>query len=1217
MFSKPFRRSCLLLLMAGLLALFPLCAEAQQYNNTPIKTILKEITAKTGYTFVYSDALKAVDEKVTFRLDNKLEPIAPVLTRLFEGKGISFRIEGKQILLTPSAIEPSRTQQGSRTVTVRGRVVDSDGIPVAGAAVQNLQEKTYAITDASGNYELAVRNPAASTLEISFLGLDTVTEPLNGRTHLDVQMSTSKLILDEVVVTGYQTISKERATGSYTVLNSEALATKPTSDLAGALRGLVTGMAANETGVEGQTRFTIRGQGTLQSGQIERDPLIVVDGFPINGYADDGTSPLTSIKDPMSTINPNDIENITVLKDAAATSIYGARAANGVIVITTKKAKLSTRLDIAFEARLGIQSRPDLDYAFNFSTAENAFRLIELMNKYTPITASPASDPYLMPRYAKTYMTEPYALAYEYFGRQSISQAEYESSKQRLIGYANQGLWKKDLNAYMFRPAVKQNYNFSLRGASEKLNYGFSASYDKDQSYMIGSGNDRLLLNMTSTAMLTRKLSFTLNINTVFSKRQDNGTDIGTLQGYIGPWSRLTDESGNFIHVPVSGTVYYPVLLANYDGIIPADWTYNPVTDRQYNDVYSKNYNYRIQAGLDYRTDWGLTLSAKGQYEMRRYDAHAYYAPESYYVRDYYNTYSSLNSDTGRYVSYFPAGGILSDSGDRYGGYTLRGQADYKKQWGKHFVTLLAGTEVISGTTSNVPSVYRYGFNPNTYSVQSTADYVTRRADIFGVSSLMPYQGLGAMALYEERYFSGYANASYTYDDRFSLTGSFRTDATNYQAEEMRKKFSPFWSVGASWNLHREAFMQSVGWVDQLKLRASYGVAGVSAGKRGNSSVTTLRVYPGNITYSNNEPFSIIAQRGNPTLTWEKSRTTNVGVDFGLFGSKLYGSVDYYDRFSYDVLAKATVPVIVQGTTTATYNNAEITNRGVEVTLGTNLRLAGDLRWNALLNFSYNRNRVTKYNVTSQSPTMNLDFLQGYPLNSIAVLKPAGYTEIGQIILQGKDGTQEIITNSSTSHMLDQVQRQDGKTLEDLNFTYFLGSYTPTTEVGFTNSFSWRGLTLSVLLTGRFDYWAFRGDYFNGYYTEDAIFNKHLDGSFRIYDEGYANQKAYSYFPLYNDANEAAFNSQYAYMYMYNTQFMLENSYVRGDHIRLQEVYLGYELPRRWMDAQNVFRSVTFYAQANNLGFVWKACKDMDPDYPIGGIRPMTGMTFGIKVNFK
>lgn len=1189
-----------------------------QYNQTPIKTILKEVTKQTEYNFVYSGFLVDIDKKVSINFQGKREAIKTLLDKIFDGTSIVYEIKGKQIALLSNSIKKgSLDNTGNQTKkgTISGKITDETGEPIIGVAVKNEKNGKVTISDFDGKYTIEAKE--GERLSFSIIGMETYSTLVGKNMIVDIPMKTDAIALGDVVVTGYQTISRERATGSFAIIKSDDLQQKPTANISSVLNGLVPGLAVQNSGVDGQTRFIIRGQGTLQSDQVDRDPLIVVDGFPINGYSSGSDSPLTNIKDPFSTINPNDVESITVLKDAAATSIYGARAANGVIVITTKKGKEGTKLDISVDAYTSVSSKVDLDYAFNMASAGNQFRLLELMQKYEPINLTGSYDPYTTATARIRYMSEAYSMLFERDSKGNLSAEDYNTRKQQLIGYADQGLWKRDINKYLFRNMTRQQVNLALRGATEKINYSFSTSYDGENGYSKGNGNSRILLNMASTAKLTKNLSFSVNLNTVFSKRENNGTDLSTLKSYISPWSRLADDNGNFIHVPTSSTVYYPILMSAYEGKTPASWFYNPVSDRQYQDVSSNNMNYRVQGGFDYKTSWGLKLSTKGQYEYRRFESYSGYDVESFYVRNYYNTYSKMNTSTGRYESYFPTGGIFTDSGDKYKGYNLRGQADYNKRFGKHEITLLAGTEVTSSTTDNVPSITRYGFNKNTYSVQSTPDYVTRNNNIFGTSTLMPYAGLGTLASYEERYFSVYANAGYSFNDKLSLTASFRTDATNYQAEDVRDKFSPFWSVGGSWLLSKERFMQDISWINMLKLRSSIGVAGVSAGKKGNSSVTTLKVYPGNITYSNNKPFSVIAMRGNPTLTWEKSRTLNIGMDFSLFSNILYGSLDYYNKYSYDVLAKATVPVISQGVTTATFNNAVVQNNGIELSLGTNMRITGDLVWDGTLNASYNNNRVKEYNVTSSSATMNLDFLEGYPLNSIAVLKPKGYTKEGYIILQGKDGKDEIIKDYTSSHTGDQINRQTGGTIDDLNYTYYLGSYTPKYELGFSNKFSYKGLTLSFMITGRFNYYVSRGDYFNGYRSESSSISKHLDGSFKVYDEGYANQTKYSYFPLYNDDNNAAFKASYCYMYMYNSQLMLRNNYERGDHIRLQEVYLGYDFPKSIISKQNVFNRINIYAQATNLGVIWSACKDFDPEYGFGSIKPMPTFTFGVKLNFK
>lgn len=647
-----------------------------------------------------------------------------------------------------------------------------------------------------------------------------------------------------MVITGYQTISKERATGAYSIVSARDLEQKPTSNLAQALNGLVPGLSVVSAPVDGQIRFAIRGQGTISqvsmgggNWKADNDPLIVVDGFPVSGYM------LES--DPFETINPNDVESVTVLKDAAATSIYGARAANGVIVITTKKGKAKSKLEISADAYCSVSSRADLDYLYNMASAENQFRFEELMHKYDLINLA-GNDPYTKLSARRRYMSAPYSMLYERDSKKNITAEEYEAKKRELIELGNRGLWKDDLNEYIFRRMVRQQYNVSLRGATEKLDYVFSASYDDEDSYLQENGKRRVLLNLASSARLTKNLTFELSVNTMFGREENNGTSIESMRGWLSPWTRLTDEQGKFVHVPTSQTIYEPLLMSEdyYAGRTPADWTYNPVADRNYTDNYSKTMNYRVQGGFNYRTAWGLNVSAKGQYEQRKYNKHVAYEPESFYVRDLYNTYSEGNGSE-RYTSYFPNGGVFSNEGHTYEAYNLRGQADYSLTKDKHVFNVLVGTEIISATTEADPKVTRYGYNKYTNSVLTELDYVTKRNNIFGVSDYMPFEKLGSLSTLEDRFFSVYANAAYTYDDRYSLTASFRTDASNFQAEDVRDKFSPFWSVGASWLISNEQFLHQVSWINQLKLRASYGIAGVAAGKSGTSSVTTVAVHPG------------------------------------------------------------------------------------------------------------------------------------------------------------------------------------------------------------------------------------------------------------------------------------------------------------------------------------------------------------------------------------
>lgn len=1177
-----------------------------QKNGISVKEALEQVKEQSGIYLLYQENI--IDKSVRLDLNLKNASFREAMDAICPAAGLSYEVSNDHVLITqakqPAAAQPAPKPQ----LTITGTVVDENGNPLPGASVRVNGTTLGTVADINGNFSLKVPDTATS-LQVSFVGMTTQTVKIGkGKTSVKVILSENKTQMDELIVTGYQTISKERATGAYSIIKSDELATKPTSNISSVLNGLVPGLAVQSSPVEGTTRFVIRGKGTLQSSQTDVDPLIVVDGFAISSYS--------SENDPFATINPNDVESITVLKDAAATSIYGARAANGVIVITTKKGKEGNKLEISADAYWSVSNRMDLDNLFNMASAENQFRFVELMHGYSPINLG-YRDPYSSAYYRRQYMSEPYRLLYERDNRTSITAAQYQTEKSRLLELANQGAWKNDLNDYVLQNSLRNQYNVSLRGNTERMNYAFSASYDKEDGYSKGNDTQRIVLNMMTSTKLTKDLTFDLGLNSSFATQHNNGVSLTSIMGYISPWTRLVDDDGNYVHVPTSNTVYQPILESEYDGKTPVDWHYNPVEDRQYTNDVAKTFNYRVQGGLSYKTHFGLNLSAKGQYERRHYTTRNESETGSYYVRNYYNTYSTLNSTTGMYESYFPSGGIYTEGGHDYEAYNLRAQADYNLNIDKHAIVLLAGSEVLSATTEAIPTMTRYGYNKTTNSVLTQPDYVTYYTDIFGSRTKMPYRDMGSLSTIEDRYFSVYANAGYTYDEKYSLTASFRTDASNFQSKSQRDKFSPFWSVGGGWLISKEKFMQDASWVDMLKLRASIGIAGVAAGKSGTSNVTTVQTHSGNIIYTNNEAYNTISARGNETLTWEKSRTFNLGVDFALFGNKLSGTVDFYNKFSYDVLSQATVPVILQGVTSSKFNNAEVLNRGVEFSLNSNLRIVDDLRWNGTLNFAYNHNEVKKYNLNTSWKAFYPEFVEGYPTDLITVMNPVGYTPEGYIILEGKDGTQETILSYATSHINEQIDRPNGETLDSNNWAYYLGTSTPKANMSFTNRFTWKGLTLSIMLTGRFGYYTYKQNELVAVDSSNhSYYSKSLDDAFRVYDEGYANQTSYSAFPLYNDDNYATYTSTKSYTYAYTASKFFRNMYMKGDHIRLNEIFLGYDLPNKLLAKQNVFKRVNVYAQASNLGIIWSADDEMDPDYPTGTIKPMPTFTFGLKVGF-
>lgn len=1181
------------------------------YKNVPLTVILDEITAGSGYKFVYSDALKAIHENKKFSLEVSGEPLRSVLDKLFEGTGIIYTIEGQQIVLAPQNIAVKKGVERKQEVKpgkrVSGVVTDESGELLPGVTIRNRATKQLAATGINGAYSVSAGE--GDILVFSSIGMVDYEAPVGKGNVLNVAMKSDLVSLDDVVVTGYQTISKERATGAFVKVDSNLLKTKPVVNIASALNGITPGMTVSFN-ADGQARFLIRGQGTMR-GEEDRDPLVVVDGFPIQGFI--GGSLQTgynSERDPFSSINPNDVESITVLKDAAATSIYGARAANGVIVITTKKGKKGDKLNINVGAFVSVGSKPDLDYAFNMANTAQTIRYLENLEEYSSSYNSPYKDPYFTSTNPVIYLPQASELLFEYKRRKNLTEEQYKAGVAQLLD--RDGKWMEEYNKHLFRNSINQQYNLSLNGGSEKNRYNFSIAYDRNLGMSKGNTKNRIVMNFSNTYEIIKNLSFYVGVNAQISRNENNGIAFSDLKSYTTPYLGLFNPDGSYAHIATPSTVYEPILNERFGDKLSADWHFNPLQDRDEKSNLSKMFNTRFQAGLDYKIVEGLNVSVKGQYERNQYKNRNLYRQNSFYVRDYYNKFSTPNPTNGRYESYFPKGGIFTDSGDLYSSYNLRGQIDYNKTFAqKHGLVVLLGGEIISSTREIDPPYTRYGYNENTNAVQAIPDYISKVENIYGQKVNYPYTVLGGLRTFEDRFLSAYFNVSYSYDRRYNLTASVRTDASNFISDAVRKKFSPFWSVGAAWNMMNESFMKEISWIDNLKLRGSYGIAGVAAGKSAVSTLTTLSVWAPSVIFTNNEPYCNISIKGNPTLTWEKARTLNIGLDFSLFKGKLYGSIDYYNKYSYDVLAEASRPLIAQSQNTSRYNNAEISNRGIEIILGSEQKIANRISWRGDFNFSYNQNRVEVYNVIPTS--FGGLYVPGRPLGCIYAYNLVSYTPEGYQKMQGKDGTVQIVKSKLDTHLYDVPNAVEGDTFDSSNWKIYQGTSIAPYNMGFTNTFRIYDFTLSFMITGKF------GHLFNnwGNYPTDEhrspYYAKCLEDAMNNDYTG-----PYTQLPIYNDENKEVFNTGSFYAYARNLHGQSTAMVEKGDHIRLNEVYLGYDMPRRLLGGDNGFvKGLNIYAQARNLGLLWSANgRGIDPDYIWGNIKPVPTWTFGVKLNF-
>lgn len=465
---------------------------------------------------------------------------------------------------------------------------------------------------------------------------------------------------------------------------------------------------------------------------------------------------------------------------------------------------------------------------------------------------------------------------------------------------------------------------------------------------------------------------------------------------------------------------------------------------------------------------------------------------------------------------------------------------------------------------------------------------------------------------YNARYLAAYFNGSYTYDNRFTGTLSVRTDASNYVAKTVRDKFSPFYSIGGLWNMKNEQFLKGVDFMDRLSLRASYGVTGLAAGK---NSVTAVTVFSsqGSTPETGNLPNGYLTGRDNDFLTWEKTYSTNIGVDFSMFKRKLWGTVDVYNRHTRDVLSSVQTSQVIQSTGVLDMNLGELLNRGIEVSLGTSLNITSELNWSANVNFDYNINEVLSYNYLNTLLFYYIGsnkggYVEGRPTDYLYMVKLVGTTKDGYYVQEKKNG--ELVVANNTSNTFSNTGRSTtpGMSVDQDDRIYYQGRTTPPTTLGFNSTFNFKGFTLMTVITGRF------GHVFT---RNESLLN----------GIGNNNYSATGMAVLQQPSLTATTNVGNIFPTRLNQTMISESNSLRNyysdavvadaSHIRFNEIYLGYEFPEQVLGrAAKYFRAVNIFTQARNLGLIWKANNDgIDPEYQPGSLKPISIYTIGLKLN--
>ncbi|SKC01778.1 TonB-linked outer membrane protein, SusC/RagA family [Sphingobacterium nematocida] len=1146
-------------------------------KNASLRKIIKQIAKQTGYDFVFADKDLAKASPVSVNLENVSLDLA--LKRTFAGQPLTYHIDERTVILSGMPQVPARTVNATGTavpiqeyITVNGTVQGTDGVKLQGASIKALDTKgneinLYASSDSNGDFVLN-KVPISALLEFSFVGYQK--RILAARTQMGIvsmQAVTAQIEEIQVVNTGYQSLPKERSTGAFDIIDKKVLETPRISlanKLVGASAGLQPSFDAN-----GKASFVLRGKGTFGGSA----PLLVVDGFAINGG--------------FESINPNDVESISILKDAAAASIWGARANNGVIVVTTKNAKKSGKLRIDFSNQLQVGSMYDIDYLRNQASSEETVNYERAtFGKYQYKTMMGGMPPVNVKEGISLPYSQAQTLYNQYFYKE-IDEKTYEDGLYRLSQLDNTQQIK---NLLTQRP-ITQQYSFSLASPSERMSNYASLLYNQERSGFVGNKNRNMQMDYRGQAAIASWLDFSLSSMFRYQEADNSGVSSGDITE-LHRYDMLIGENGQPTNM--NYLRYYQPLL---NSSVPmssfpySDWSYNILNEMKSRELKSSGLNLRVQGGLDFKLGYGIRLETKFMFERLQYDNRNLYYEDSYFVRNLVNTSAEWNKTTGAIRTNIPKGQVLDQNTNATNAYNWRNQLNLNRTFAEiHEVNALVGAEIIQRNNKRVNMARTYGYSDDQLTVGILPNGTGNGLQLtnwLGNRLTIPYTNAYGYAM--DRYFSSYGNMAYTYDRKYTLSGSFRIDASNFISDEPKYLYSPFWSIGGSWNLKNENFLLDNTRVNALKLRSTYGYNGSS------NTETSFKplIQVNGVNAESGHMEAQIHSYGNPTLRWERTGTLNLGVDYELLNGRLFGKLDYYRKHGKDILAYVSIPLI-NGTYTANFNSAEILNNGIELEIGSRWKNGNGFYWEGVLNMAYNHNEVKKLLLVSHpywhlSGSGGTTYVEGRPMSAVYSFRYAGPHNFGT------EGSPQIrpAVYLKDGEVMDIVSGQTQ--LDGLEFMAYQGASVAPYTLGMRHSFGYRDFDLSFSLIAKLGH-IYRKTPFN-HPGRNGQPNSMLNTARTAEPEGMLPALPYN-------ENDALYSVSYSSYMDYLT--------TSANHLRINDITLSYNLKQGLSRVVKLERAQLF-AQTNNLTIKGKG---EDPEFLYGRMRLLPSFMLGIKVGF-
>lgn len=1166
-------------------------------TNVPLPIVFTAIEKQTGFSVVYNPTW--LDKAKPVTVSAKDVPLAAFMRQLLKGQPFDFTIESTTIIISRKrviTINDDGQLPEAPLWLIKGQVLGEKNAPLERASIINKNSNASAVSDANGVF--SINASAGEVLTVSYVGYKDIDIKIisagsavlassgksvsAGANGFIITLS-ADAALGEVTITvntGYQTLSKERSTGAFAKPDMDIVHDRSTSmNVLQRLDGLVPGLTVNNA-PQSQNPFLVRGlstigltSGTLYSG-TSRSPLFVVDGIAM---------------DNVSSINPQDVADITVLKDATAASIWGARASNGVIVITTKKGIANDRIRVNYNAFVNFQGKPDLDYIPVLSSRE----YIETVKE----TFDPVLNPWgTVSAYSTPVSTgvPPHEVILYNRYRGIISDAQANKSLDSLASINN----VQQIKDLWYRNAMLMNHTVSLTGGGKVHSFYGSLAYTNTQSPRPGDRNRSFKINLRQDFTISKWVQLYLITdltNTITSGKRNISID-----NRFYPYQLFRDENGNNLSMPYMGYVSDSTRRA-FENRSRVSLDYNPLDEFNYGYTKSDAFLTRLTGGIKVNLFKGLRYEGIYGYVKGANKTTSYDDANSYLVRSELVQFTVAATPAATPVYYLPV------TGGRYGidntnqrNYTVRNQLVYENAWNDrlHQVTLLGGQEAQDQFAITNRSLVR-GYNEdlqtfgavNYASLSSNGVSGTVMPNSFS-SSYLSNNPFGKWET-ESRFTSYYANAAYTYNRKYSVNGSWRIDKSNLFGKDKSAQNRPAWSAGVKWNVGDEEFMKGAPVIDRLAIRATYGITGNSPAPGSASSYDVLAAQP-NSALPGGLGMRIVTA-ANPKLTWERTRTKNLGIDFSVLKNRLAGSIDLYEKKTDNLLGNMTVNGFT-GYSAIVGNAGSLENKGVEFSISSvNIR-GKKFTWNSLVSLAYNRNRVTRVNnptpVTTGAQKLASGFLTDYPAFAIFAYQNAGLDDMGDPMIRLSDKS---VTKARNVAMPEDI--------------VFMGTYQPVWSGGITNSFRYSNFTLTANAIFNLGH-VMRRDvgptyYPNGDYTGRATHGNIIYSGDNIGFNGgqihpdFLNRwrkpgdEATTNVPSYVANQSISSTRRDVNYYRYG-----DINVVSASFVKLRDITLSYSLPKNIISRMKADQ-VSFRVQVSNI-MLWKANRyNIDPEFHV------------------